>query len=113
MKLSSLYFKVLSVKFLETDVSAFLSLKMVLILANSPYTDEMPHYAEFHQGLHCLPKYEFTSIQNEKGKVEIHSLVSYKLNTLFILKTECSLLCVTCTDSKHRVCHLSAGNFTG
>ena len=28
---------------------------------------EMLPYAAFHLGLHCLPKYMFTSIQNEKG----------------------------------------------
>ena len=37
------------------------------ILANSANPDEMPHYAAFHQGLHCLPKYLFTGIHNEKG----------------------------------------------
>ena len=26
------------------------------VLANSADPDEMPHYAAFHQGLHCLPK---------------------------------------------------------
>ena len=36
------------------DVS--LSLKVVLILANSADPDEMQHYAAFHLGLHCLPK---------------------------------------------------------
>ena len=35
--------------------------------ANSEDPDEMPHKAAFHQGLHCLPKYLFTSIGNEKG----------------------------------------------
>ena len=25
-------------------------------VANSADTDEMPHYAAFHLGLHCLPK---------------------------------------------------------
>ena len=56
-----------------------MSLKIAFILANSedpdemlPYAnsedlDEMPPYAAFHLGLHCLPKYMFTSIQNEKG----------------------------------------------
>ena len=28
--------------------------------------DEMPHYMAFHLGLHCLPKYQFTGIRNEK-----------------------------------------------
>ena len=27
----------------------------------------MPHHAAFHLGLHCLPKYLFTSIQSGKG----------------------------------------------
>ena len=30
-----------------------------LILANSADPDEMQHYAAFHLGLHCLPKYLF------------------------------------------------------
>ena len=29
--------------------------------------DEMPHYAIFHLGLHCLPKYPFRSNQYTKG----------------------------------------------
>ena len=32
---------------------------------NSADPDEMPPYAAFHVGLHCLPKYLFTSIQNK------------------------------------------------
>ena len=38
---------------------------------NSADPDEMPPYAAFHLGLHCLPKYLFTGIQTEKGK-ELH-----------------------------------------
>ena len=34
----------------------FLSQKIVFVLANSVHPDEMPHYAENHLGLHCLPK---------------------------------------------------------
>ena len=44
-----------------------MSLKFVLNLANSAGPDEMPPYAAFHLGLHCLLKYLFTSIQKEKG----------------------------------------------
>ena len=36
-----------------------LSLKVVLILADSAGPDEMQHYAPFHLGLPCLPKYPF------------------------------------------------------
>ena len=35
---------------------AFLSLKIVFVLANSVDPDEMPHYVAFHLGLHCVPK---------------------------------------------------------
>ena len=47
--------------FLNYDV--FLSLKVVLILANSAEPNEMQHYAAFHLGLHYLPKYLFRDFQ--------------------------------------------------
>ena len=43
-----------------------LSIKIVLFLANSADPDEMLPYATFHLGLHCMPKYLITGIQNEK-----------------------------------------------
>ena len=43
--------------------SEFLSLKIVFVLTDSENPDEMLHYAAFHQGLHCLPKYAFRSHQ--------------------------------------------------
>ena len=52
-------------KFLNFDVT--MSMKIVFILGNSVDPDEMLPYAAFHQGLHCLPKYPFTSIKNEKN----------------------------------------------
>ena len=51
------------------NYDALLSLNIVFIFANSADPDEMLHYAAFHLGLHCLPKYLFTGIQNEKGPV--------------------------------------------
>ena len=36
-----------------------MSLNIVFTLTNSVDTDEMPHNAAFHQGLHCLSKYPF------------------------------------------------------
>ena len=45
------------VEFLNYDVN--LSLKVVLILANSADPDEMQHYAAYHLGIRCLPKYPF------------------------------------------------------
>ena len=52
MELSILYFKGLPVKISIT-------LKIVFILANSADPIEMPPYAAFHLGFHCLPKYLF------------------------------------------------------
>ena len=37
-------------------------LKIDFVLANRPDSDEMPHVAAFHLGLHCLPKYPFRGI---------------------------------------------------
>ena len=50
----------LPVKKLQNDVFAF-------NFANSADPDEMPPYVAFHLGLHCLPKYLFTGIQNENS----------------------------------------------
>ena len=50
MDLSILYFK----GFLNSNI--FQALKIAFILANSVDPDEMPHYAAFHQGFHCLPE---------------------------------------------------------
>ena len=61
MDLSILYFKGTQVKNLIFFI--FLSLKIV----NNQYPDEMLHYTAFHLVLHCLPKYLFIGIQNEKG----------------------------------------------
>ena len=59
------YYKVHLAKFLNYDV--FMSLKFVFMLANSADPDEMPPYAAFHLGRHCLPKYLFTRVQSEQG----------------------------------------------
>ena len=65
MGLPIMYFKRSQVEFLIYDV--FLSLKVVFILVNSSDPDEMQHYAAFHLGLHCLPKYPFRGFQYTKG----------------------------------------------
>ena len=44
-----------------------MSLKIVFISANSADPDEMPPYVAFHLGVHCLPIFLFTGIQNAKG----------------------------------------------
>ena len=52
MVLPIVYFKGSQVEFSK---SLLLSLKIVLLLANSADPDEMQHDAAFHLGLHCLP----------------------------------------------------------
>ena len=65
-------------KFLNYHV--FLSLKVVLILANSEDPDEMQHYAAFHLGLHCWPKYLFRVSSIKKGFVNsVNFLAVYTL----------------------------------
>ena len=44
-----------------------LSLKDILILANSADPDEMQLYAAFHLGLHCVAKDPFRGFQYTKG----------------------------------------------
>ena len=45
----------------------FPSLKIDLVLTKGIDPDEMPHYAAFHLGFHCLPKYQFRSFWSSKG----------------------------------------------
>ena len=67
MGLPILYFKGSQVK-ASKDYDVFLTLKVVLIIANSADPDEMQqHYAAFHLGLHCLPEYPFRGFQYTKG----------------------------------------------
>ena len=73
----------------------FLSLKMVLVSANSEDSDEMPHYGAFHLDLHCLPKYPFGSFPFTKGRhiceisLTVHlcmsNLASYLVLLLFFI----------------------------
>ena len=60
LKLFIVYFKGLLVNISINYV--FLHLKIVLFLANSADSYEMPPYATFHLGLHCLQKYLFEGI---------------------------------------------------
>ena len=46
---------------------AFLHLEVDFVLANSADPDEMPNYAAFHLGLHCLPKYPLWGFWSTKG----------------------------------------------
>ena len=49
-----------------------------MILANSADPDEMQHYAAFHLGLHCLPKYPFGGFQYTKGYVCLFVFVALR-----------------------------------
>ena len=60
--------------FLNYDV--FLSLRVVLNLANSADPDKML-YAAFHVGLHCLLKYPFRGFQYTNDlRVERHNMIN-------------------------------------
>ena len=52
----------------------FLSLKVVFILANNAEPVDVQHYAAFHLGLYCLPKYPLRGFQCTMGE---------KLNSIF------------------------------
>ena len=69
MVLSILCLKGSKVQVSKYDV--FLFLNVVLILANSADPYEMQHYAAFHQGLYCLPKYLFRGFLYIKGKCSV------------------------------------------
>ena len=65
MGMSIVYFKGSLVEF--SKLWLFLSLEVVLILAKSADSGEIKHYAAFHLGLHCLPKYPFRGFQYMYG----------------------------------------------
>ena len=46
------YFKI-------SKIIIFLSLKIVFVSPNCADPDEMPHFAAFHLGFHCLQGYRF------------------------------------------------------
>ena len=50
-----------------SKIIVVISQKIDFVLANSADPDEMQHYAAFHLGLHCLPKYLFTGFWSSKG----------------------------------------------
>ena len=47
----------------SSSVRCFVSLKVLVTLANSVDPDETQSYAAFHPGPHCLSKYLFRSAQ--------------------------------------------------
>ena len=51
---------------ISKNVLFFLSLKIYFVLANSADLDER-HFAAFHLGLRCLPKYPIRSFWPTKG----------------------------------------------
>ena len=64
--------------FLYKDI--FMSLKIVLALANIKDPDVKQHNAAFHLGLLCLPKYLVTVSRMERDKAFI------KVNSLILAK---------------------------
>ena len=49
------------------------SLKILFVLAYTTDPDEISHYAAFHLGLHCLPKYRFREVSGTQkvNKTEV------------------------------------------
>ena len=65
----------------------------VLYLADSVDPDEIPHSAVFHHGLHCLPRFLFTGIQNRNC---YHGLKTSQLQIdirVLDMKTKCYQIC--------------------
>ena len=60
----SIEYSVLYYNGLPVKLSMYL--KFVFTLTNSADPDEVPHKAAFNLGLHCLLKYRFINIKNEK-----------------------------------------------
>ena len=71
--------------------NVFLSLKVVLILANSTDTDQMQHDAAFHLGLHCFPKYPFRGFQVYKGALSWYGKLTWESAHAWNLITLCLL----------------------
>ena len=55
-------------RLLFTNYDILLSLRIVVTLTSSVDIDQMPHYAAFCLGLHCLSKYLFRGFQITKGE---------------------------------------------
>ena len=62
MELPILYFK----DSRSFKIMMYSVINMYFILANSADPNEMSHYATFHQGLHCLPKYLFAGTRMKR-----------------------------------------------
>ena len=63
-----------------------LSLKIDFVLANGADPAEMPHYAAFHLGLRCLPKYSFRGyLQSTKALVDNVSLKQVNISQVIRL----------------------------
>ena len=69
-----------------------MSLKIVLILANSADPDKKQHDAAFHLGLHCLPKYRLGVSSPQRV---INTNLSNKINPFMLDRTSNSL-CLHC-----------------
>ena len=55
------------------SINYCISLKIFFVIANCVDPDEMQHYAAFHLGLHCFPKYLFMGFWYTQGRlVSVH-----------------------------------------
>ena len=64
----------------------FLYLKIDFVLPNSADPDEMPHYAAFHLGLHCLPEYPgyrgLMGFNSTRGECQLHKSYGHILTEI-------------------------------
>ena len=67
--------------------------KIVFILVNNVLLTEMSHSGAFLMGLHCLPKDQLPSFQDERAYQFSNSLG--KITVLVHVYKSCSLTCVT------------------
>ena len=75
---SILYIERLQVITKKTHIYAKFS-EYFFVLANSVDLDEMPHYAVFHLGLHCLPKYRFKYRGGTGYNLKVHTFMQRSL----------------------------------
>ena len=82
--------KLLEISCTGSNHILFLSLKIDFVQANIADADEMPHYAVFYLGLHCLPKYPFRHPRLPRGKAYnfISPMKGVKRNALPLDKRE-------------------------
>ena len=61
----------------DYNLNVFFCLKIFFTFTSSVDPDEIAHYAAFHLGLHCLPKYPLSSFPNIRVKGRLNTYIQY------------------------------------